>query len=115
MHHFCQLNFFLTMYVYVPPEIWGLIYEHLDLLDLKNCRLVGHELGDIATRRVFETVYFSFTELCVRNLECISATEPLGHSVKTIIPVQNLERGYPAFSSYENWERSVWCTDKSGK
>jgi hypothetical protein len=102
------------MYVYIPPEIWGLIYEHLNPLDLKKCRLVSHELGNIATRLVFETVYFSFTELCVRTLECISASEPLGHSVKTIILRQNPKRGCPAFSSYENWERSLWCTDKSG-
>jgi hypothetical protein len=102
------------MYVHVAPEIWGLIFEHLDLLYLKECRLVSHELAGEATRLVFETVHFSFTELCVRTLENISDSEPLKHSVKTIVLRQNPERGYPAFSSKKSWKRSLWCTDESG-
>jgi hypothetical protein len=96
--------------MYLPSELWVSICSHLDLPDLKQCRLVDVAFTHVATALVFETVHLSFTKLCVRKFECIGAHEALACNVKTIILRQKPERGCPAFSSYESWERNTWCS-----
>jgi hypothetical protein len=94
----------------LPTELWVSIYNHLDLPDLEQCRLVDVAFTRVVTALVFETVHLSFTKLCVRKFECIGAREALACHVKTIIFRQQPERGYPAFSSYESWELNAWCS-----
>lgn len=96
--------------MYLPPELLVSIYKHLDFTDLKECRLINKAFGHVATAIVFETVYLSFTKPCVRKFGYIGAHETLARDVKTIILRQGPERGYPAFCSYESWERSALCS-----
>jgi hypothetical protein len=96
--------------MYLPPELLVSIYKHLDLTNLKECRLINKAFGHVATALVFGTVYLSFTKPCVRKFEYISAHETLARDVKTIIIRQGPERGYPAFCSYESWEQNAVCS-----
>jgi hypothetical protein len=94
---------------WLPTEIWVMVFQYLDLRDMKQFRLANHECRDIATPLCFETVAFDISQASIGNLVNVASTEYLAKHPRALI-LRRRSR-MRQFSDYEDWERAISLPD----
>ncbi|SAM06963.1 hypothetical protein [Absidia glauca] len=72
----------------LPPELLGLIFQHLSQQRLPQCALVCHQWLQVARLHLYESItLYSFdqTKLLITTLNENSALPPLGHLIRNIL------------------------------
>ena len=70
---------------WLPTEIWVMVFQYLDLRDMKQFRLANHECRDIATPFCFEAVAFDISQASIGNLVNVASTEYLAKHPRALI------------------------------